>query len=44
MTLRAGSSAATRYRLPTLAARIAMLPMEPGSLIMEQTMLRSIKL
>jgi hypothetical protein len=33
-----------RYRLGTLAARIAQLPMEPGSLVMEQKMLRGIKL
>ena len=32
-----------RFRLPTLAARIGMLPMEPGSLIMESKMLRGIK-
>jgi hypothetical protein len=32
-----------RYRLPTLAARLGMLPMEPGSLIMERRMLRGIK-
>jgi hypothetical protein len=32
-----------RFRLPTLAARIAMLPMEPGSLVMERKMLRGIK-
>jgi hypothetical protein len=32
-----------RFRLPTLAARIGMLPMEPGSLIMERKMLREIK-
>ena len=32
-----------RFRLPTLVARIGMLPMEPGSLIMERTMLRGIK-
>jgi hypothetical protein len=32
-----------RFRLPTLAARIGMLPMEPGSLVMERKMLRSIK-
>ena len=32
-----------RFRLPTLAARMAMLPMEPGSLVMEQKMLRGIK-
>jgi hypothetical protein len=32
-----------RYRLPTVAERIGMLPMEPGSLIMERRMLRGIK-
>jgi DNA-binding IclR family transcriptional regulator len=32
-----------RFRLPTLAARIGMLPMEPASLLMEQRMLRGIK-
>jgi hypothetical protein len=32
-----------RFRLPTLAERIGMLPMEPGSLVMEQKMLRGIK-
>jgi hypothetical protein len=32
-----------RYRLPTLAARIAMFPMEPASLVMEAKMLRGIK-
>ena len=32
-----------RFCLPTLAARLGMLPMEPGSLIMERRMLRGIK-
>jgi hypothetical protein len=32
-----------RFRLPTLAARIAMLPLEPGSLLMERKMLRGIQ-
>jgi hypothetical protein len=32
-----------RFRLPTLAARIGMLPMEPGSLVMERRMLHGIK-
>jgi hypothetical protein len=32
-----------RFRLPTLAARLAMLPMEPGSLVMERRMLRGIR-
>ena len=32
-----------RFRLPTLAARIGMLPMEPSSLVMERKMLRGIR-
>ena len=32
-----------RFRLPTLAARIGMLPMEPASLLMERKMLLGIK-
>ena len=32
-----------RFRLPSLGARIAMLPMEPGSLVMERKMLLGIK-
>jgi hypothetical protein len=32
-----------RFRLPTLTAKIGMLPMEPASLVMEQKMLRGIK-
>ncbi len=32
-----------RYRLATVAARLAMLPMEPGSLVMERKMLRGIR-
>jgi hypothetical protein len=32
-----------RFRLPKLVARIGMLPMEPGSLVMERNMLRGIK-
>ena len=32
-----------RFRLPTLAARIGMLPMAAGSLVMERKMLRGIK-
>jgi len=32
-----------RFRLPTLAARIGMLPMEPASLLMERKMLRGIQ-
>ena len=32
-----------RFRLPTLAARLGMLPMEPASLVMERKMLHGIK-
>jgi hypothetical protein len=32
-----------RFRLPTIAARVGMLPMEPASLLMERKMLRGIK-
>ena len=32
-----------RFRLPSLIAKIGMLPMEPASLIMEREMLRGIK-
>jgi hypothetical protein len=32
-----------RFRLPTLVARVGMLPMEPGSLMMERKMLHGIK-
>ena len=32
-----------RFRLPTLAARIGMLPLEPGSLVLERKMLLGIK-
>jgi hypothetical protein len=32
-----------RFRLPTMAARIGMLPMVPGSLVMEWKMLLGIK-
>ena len=32
-----------RFRLPTLGARIGMLPMEPASLVMERKMLLGIK-
>jgi hypothetical protein len=32
-----------RFRLPTLKDRIGMLPMEPGSLVMERRMLQGIK-
>ena len=32
-----------RFRLPTLGARLGMLPMEPASLVMERKMLHGIK-
>jgi len=32
-----------RFRLPSLTAKIGMIPMEPASLLMEQKMLRGIK-
>ncbi len=32
-----------RFRLPTLTARMGMLPMEPGSLVMERKMLLGIR-
>lgn len=32
-----------RFRLPTLGARLGMIPMEPASLVMEHKMLRGIK-
>ena len=32
-----------RFRLPTLSARIGMVPMEPASLLMERKMLHGIK-
>ena len=32
-----------RFRLPTLTARLGMLPMEPASLVMERKMLRGIR-
>jgi hypothetical protein len=32
-----------RFRLPSLAARIGMVPMEPGSLAIERKMLRGIR-
>jgi hypothetical protein len=32
-----------RFRLPSLAARIGMIPMEPASLLMERKMLLGIK-
>jgi hypothetical protein len=31
-----------RFRLPTLGARLGMIPMEPASLVMEWKMLRGI--
>lgn len=34
----------SRFRLPTLVARLGMVPMEPASLVMERKMLRGIKL
>ena len=37
------TDARNRFRLPTLAARLAMLPTEPGSLVAERKMLRGIK-
>jgi len=33
-----------RFRLPTTAARLGMIPMEPASLVMERKMLQGIKL
>ena len=32
-----------RFRLPTVLARVGMIPMEPASLVMERKMLRGIK-
>jgi hypothetical protein len=32
-----------RFRLPTLGARLGMIPMEPASLLMERKMLRGLK-
>jgi hypothetical protein len=32
-----------RFRLPTLKDKLGMIPMEPGSLIMERKMLHGIK-
>jgi hypothetical protein len=32
-----------RFRLPTLAARVGMLPLEPASLVMERKMLLGIR-
>jgi hypothetical protein len=32
-----------RFRLPSLTAKIGMLPMEPASLVMERKMLHGIK-
>jgi hypothetical protein len=47
LTERGGSTrliSRNRFRLPTLGARIGMIPMEPASLLMERKMLRGIKL
>ena len=43
MTARRDSISRNRFRLPTLATRLGMLPMEPGSLVMERKMLHGIK-
>ena len=43
---RAGSTrlvSRNRFRLPSLAARVGMIPMEPASLVMERKMLQGIK-
>lgn len=40
---RTGLISGNRFRLPSLAARIRMLPMEIGSLLMERRMLREVK-
>ena len=32
-----------RFRLPTVKGKLGMIPMEPGSLVMERKMLRGIK-
>jgi hypothetical protein len=43
---RAGSTrlvSRNRFRLPSLAARVGMIPMEPASLVMERRMLQGIK-
>ena len=32
-----------RFRLPSLAAKVGMVPMEPGSLVMERRMLQGIR-
>ncbi len=47
LTEHAGSTrlvSRNRFRLPTLGARVGMIPMEPASLLMERKMLRGIKL
>ena len=36
-------AARSRFRLPTLTAKIGMVPMEPASLVMERKMLHGIK-
>jgi hypothetical protein len=46
LTEHAGSTrlvSRNRFRLPTLGARVGMIPMEPASLLMERKMLRGIK-
>ena len=47
LTEHAGSTrlvSRNRFRLPTVGARVGMIPMEPASLLMERKMLRGIKL
>ena len=47
LTEHAGSTrlvSRNRFRLPTLGARVGMIPMEPASLLMERKMLLGIKL
>jgi hypothetical protein len=38
-----GVALVDRFRLPMLTARVGMLPMEPGSLVMERKKLLGIK-
>ena len=40
---RAGLLSRNRFRLPRIRDRIGMIPMEPGSLLMERKMLQGIK-
>ena len=40
---RPGLFSRNRFRLPSLAARVGMIPMEPASLVMERKMLQGIK-